>query len=301
MTTAALLRSRAEREADAFPGLMASADHLASAVLLGMHGRRRAGMGDEFWQHRPAMPGDTARQIDWRRSARSDAQFVQEKEWQAAQSVLIWVDRARSMDFASDARLPAKGARARLLGLAAAILLNRGGERVALAEPGAHPRHGEAQLHRIARSLAAREDALEDGIEGVREYGLPDTAGLPAHARGLFLSDFLGDLDALEAALGAAADRGIRGAMVQILDPQEEAFPFQGRTVFESMGRSLRHETLKAGDLRDRYLDRLAARKAALQALAQDTGWQFHCHHTDQPASAALLWIFGALEHRRGC
>ncbi len=293
MTDAALLRSRAESEAEALPGLMASAEHLASAVHLGVHGRRRAGMGDEFWQHRPAMPGDTARQIDWRRSARSDAQFVQEKEWQAAQSVLIWVDRARAMGFASDAGLPTKGARARLLGLAAAILLNRGGERVALAAPGAHPRHGQAQLHRIARALVAPDS--DD------EYGLPDTAGLPGHARGLFLSDFLGDMAGFEAALGAAADRGIRGALVQILDPQEEAFPFRGRTVFESMGRALRHETLKAADLRDRYLDRLAARKAALRALARDTGWQFHCHHTDQPASAALLWIFGALEHRRGC
>ncbi len=293
MNDSALLRSAAEAEAEALPGLMAGAEHLASAVLLGLHGRRRAGMGDEFWQHRPAMPGDTARQIDWRRSARSDAQFVQEKEWQAAQSVLVWVDRARSMGFSSGDTFPTKEERSRLLALATAILLNRAGERFALAGPGAHPRHGEGQLLAMARALVRDVDAEE------HEYGVPDTTGLPSHARALYLSDFFGDMAVVTAALGAAADRGIRGALVQVIDPQEEAFPFDGRTIFESMGRSVRHETLEASDLRDRYLERLAERKQTLTTLAQQTGWQFYCHHTSDPAAGALLWIYGALEHGR--
>lgn len=93
-----------------------------------------------------------------------------------------------------------------------------------------------------------------------------------------------------------AADKGVKGAILQVLDPQEEAFPFDGRTIFESMGGGLRHETLKAGDLRNRYLDRLAARKAALADLARITGWQYHCHHTDASATSALLWLYGAME-----
>ena len=70
-------------------------------MLLGEHGRRRPGLGEEFWQYRPAMASDEARLIDWRRSARSDTHFIREKEWQAAQTVSVWVDGARSMDFAS--------------------------------------------------------------------------------------------------------------------------------------------------------------------------------------------------------
>jgi uncharacterized protein (DUF58 family) len=110
------------------------------------------------------------------------------------------------------------------------------------------------------------------------------------------VSDFLGDLGPVEAALGLASDRGVRGALLQVLDPQEEAFPFDGRTIFESMSGSLRHETLKAGDLRQRYLDRMAARKDRLAHLARMSGWQFHTHHTGGPAASALLWTFGALE-----
>jgi uncharacterized protein (DUF58 family) len=287
----AALRSRAEDLAAALPPLMAEAEHLAATVLLGAHGRRRSGMGDEFWQYRPAMPGDEARAIDWRRSARSDAHFVREKEWQAAQSVLLWIDEALSMDFASDKNLPSKAARARLLALAMAILLIRGGERVALAALGTPPRSGELQLLLIAQRLSQPDDRPD--------YGAPDVRGMLAHSRALFVSDFMGDLAPLTAQLTKAADRGVKGVMLQVLDPQEEAFPFDGRTIFESMGRSISHETLKAGDLRDRYLTRLAERKDALQTLARRTGWQYHCQHTSDPAQSALLWTYSALERRR--
>ncbi|NCO20947.1 MAG: DUF58 domain-containing protein [Rhodobacterales bacterium] len=289
MSIAADLRANAEVVAAPLPALLADAQHLAQSVLLGAHGRRRAGMGDEFWQYRPALPGDEARMIDWRRSGRSDAHFVQEKEWQAAQSVLLWVDGARSMDFASDKALPTKAARARLLAMAVAILLVRGGERVGLSGVGLPPRSGPVQLLRLAVALSDVSEAPE--------YGAPETRGMLPRSRALFVSDFLGDPAPVTAALTKAADRGVKGAILHVLDPQEEAFPFDGRTIFESMGGSVRHETLKAGDLRDRYLHRLAERKALLSDLARATGWQYHCHHTGQSAASALLWLFGALEH----
>ncbi|NNK65184.1 MAG: DUF58 domain-containing protein [Rhodobacteraceae bacterium] len=281
------LRSRAEDLAAPLPPLMAAADHLASTVLLGEHGRRRAGMGDEFWQYRPAQPGDEARMVDWRRSGRSDVHFVREKEWQAAQSVAIWADPGQSMRFSSNSNLPTKLLAARVLALATAVLLIRGGERVGLADMSLPPRSGELQLLRLAEILGNPGEAAD--------YGAPEIKGLPAHARALFLSDFLGDLAPVTNALTRAADRGVEGAIVQILDPQEEAFPFEGRTIFDSVGGTLSHETRKARDLRDRYLDRLAERKAELADLARVTGWQYDCHHTDRSASAALMWIYQAL------
>ncbi|SMY06191.1 DUF58 domain-containing protein [Flavimaricola marinus] len=281
------LRSNAEALASPLPPLLAEAEHLASTVLVGDHGRRRAGLGDTFWQYRPAQDHDEVRSIDWRRSARSDDTFVQDKEWQIAQSVSLWVDQSASMSFTSSKELPSKAHRARTLALASAILLLRGGERVGL--PGLPPRRGSAHVDRMAQ-LLSEDDAAD--------YGAPDAREMAAHSRALFISDFLGDIDATEAALTAAADKGVQGAMLQVLDPTEEAFPFDGRTIFESMSGSLRHETLKAGDLKQRYLDRLAERKDRLSQLARLTGWQFHSHHTGDSAASALMWIFGALERR---
>jgi uncharacterized protein (DUF58 family) len=288
VSLAADLRLGAEELAGPLPPLLAAAEQLASTVLLGDHGRRRPGLGDEFWQYRPAMPGDEARMIDWRRSARSDAHFVREKEWQAAQSVLLWCDGAQSMEFASSPEVQTKSLTARTLALALAILLNRGGERVGLADNALPPRTGELQLLRLADALSGGDDT--------DDYGTPQIRGVPRHARAAFFSDFLGDLDPVELALTKAADRDVKGALIQILDPQEEAFPFDGRTIFESVGGTQRHETRRARDLRDRYIDRLTERKARLLDLCRLTGWQYHCHHTDRPAQSALLWLFQALE-----
>jgi uncharacterized protein (DUF58 family) len=290
MTDAPLtLRSASETLAAAFPPLLAEAEYLATTVMIGDHGRRRAGVGDTFWQYRPAQNHDEIRSIDWRRSARSDSQFVQDKEWQIAQSILMWVDQSASMSFTSLNDGTTKGTRARTLALASAILLLRGGERVGLTGNVLPPRRGEVQVAQMAALLS--QDHADD-------FGTPDATGMVAHSRALFVSDFMGDLTGLETAMAKAADRDVRGALVQILDPSEEAFPFDGRTIFESMSGTMRHETLKAHDLRSRYLDRLAQRKDHLASLARAAGWQYNIHHTDTPAASALLWIYTALERR---
>ncbi len=285
------LRPRAEGLAQALPPLLVQAEHLASTVMLGAHGRRRAGMGDEFWQYRPLAEGDEAHQIDWRRSGRSDQHYIRQKEWQAAQSVMLWVDGSRSMDFSGDATRPPKSDRARLLALALAVLMVRAGERVGLSNLGTPPRAGQFELLRLTEALSGD---LSD-----EDYGTPEIGGLPAHARAVFLSDFLGEIAPVERALFEAADRGVRGALVQILDPLEQAFPFDGRTIFESMGGTVEYETLKAGDLRARYLERLAERRDRLEQLARLTGWLYLGHHTAESAQAALLWLYAALERNR--
>ena len=290
MTQELSLRARAETLGQSLPPLLAAAEHLSATVILGEHGRRRAGMGDEFWQYRPAHAGDSARMIDWRRSARADAHFVREREWQAAQSVTLWVDTAQSMRFSGDRSRAPKADRARLLALALAILLLRSGERVGLSGDSLPPRPGRAQIDRLALALAG---------DGEADYGVPVALGMAANGRAVFFSDFLGDLDGVETAMAHAIDKGVRGALVQVLDPAEESFPFDGRTIFESMGGTLRHETLRARDLKTRYLARLGERKDRLATLGRASGWHVLTHHTGDPAQAALLWLYRALERGR--
>ncbi|MEO9649594.1 MAG: DUF58 domain-containing protein [Roseobacter sp.] len=269
------------------PPLLARAENLAGAVLLGDHGRRRAGMGDNFWQYRPAQPGDSRRLVDHRRSAMGDTEFVREREWQIAQSVMLWVDRGASMRFSSSSELPQKADRARLLGLAIAILLVRGGERVGLTGTTLPPRRGNTQILRLAEMFSVDEQ---------QDYAPPEHKAMIPSARAVFISDFMGDVAEVKLALTKAADRGVRGALLHVLDPSEETFPFKGRTVFESVGGTISHETLKASDLRDRYLERLAARKSELQSLCSLTGWHYGQHHTNTSAQTALLWLYSALD-----
>lgn len=284
------LRHRAEIAAGSLPPLLVQAEQLAGSVLLGEHGRRRAGMGDDFWQYRVAQPGDSRNMIDHRRSARGDQQFIREREWQIAQTVHVWVDQGGSMRFTSKPNLPQKIDRARKLALAASILMLRGGERVGLTGTSLPPRSGNMQILRMAEAFSLNDDT---------DYAPPEHHAMIPHARGLFISDFLGPFDELQLALGKASDRGLRGVLLQVLDPSEEAFPFSGRTLFESVGGGLRHETLKASALRERYLARLAERRDGLETLCRATGWQIGLHHTGDSAQAALLWLYHALERTR--
>lgn len=281
------LRGGAEALAANLPPLLAEARHLAATVEVGLHGRRRAGQGDEFWQYRQAQPGDEARRVDWRRSARSDQTFLREQEWQAAQSVQIWVDGAASMDYASAPEWPAKGDRARLLALALSILLERAGERFGLTDGVIAPRTGRAQLARVAEALAQAADA--------RCGAPPEASHLMPGARALFLTDGLGDPKALTAAILGAADRGVKGAILQVLDPAEAEFPFAGSAIFESMIPGLWHQTRDAAGLRQDYLARLGARRAQLEDMTHGTGWVYSMHRTDHSAASALLWIYQAI------
>jgi uncharacterized protein (DUF58 family) len=283
------LRRDAERISGTLPPLLVEAERLASGLVTGVHGRRRSGTGETFWQYRAAHAGDPHSLIDWRRSARSDRLYVREMEWEAAETVLVWCDRSQSMDFKSDLAPRSKADRAALLTLALGVLLSRGAERFGLVGTTAEqPRTGERQLMRWAGILGSAPQSAPD-------FGAPPPIALPRVGRAVFLSDFMGPRDAVFPTVLAAAGQGISGVYLQILDPVEEEFPFAGRTRFESVGRQVRHETDQAASLRDAYLHRLAERRDDLARVARRSGWQLILHRTDESPRKPLLQLYSAL------
>src|ERR1700685_4809965 len=97
--------------AASMPRLILEARRVAATVIHGLHARRRAGPGENFWQYRRSVSGEPARAVDWRRSARDDHLYVREQEWEAAHTVWIWPDRSASMSFKSALALDGKLAR----------------------------------------------------------------------------------------------------------------------------------------------------------------------------------------------
>lgn len=277
------LRRDAEKISGALPPLLVEAERLIQALAIGVHGRRRSGNGETFWQYRQAEPGDSQTDIDWRRSAGSDQLFIRETEWEVAESVLLWCDRARSMDFKSEKLDWTKSDRARLLAMATAVLLQRGGERYGLLGTEAErPRAGETQLMRVAALLSVLQSNAPD-------FGAPPKGIMPKAGKAVFFSDFMGPRDAVFPALLHAAGQGTGGVFVMILDPIEEEFPFYGRTRFESLGKSIRHETDEAHGLRTAYLERLQERRDDLSAVARRAGWHVLFHRTDESPRLPLV------------
>nr|WP_154337502.1 DUF58 domain-containing protein [Paracoccus sp. S-4012] len=267
--------------------MILAAERLSATVRPGAHGLRRPGPGEEFWQYRPAAATDDARAVDWRRSARSDLTFVRDRERVSPRAAHLWVSAGAGMDWRGRADRPTKADRARLLALALGLLLLRGGERVGVL---GHPATaGRTQAERIARDLAALPADAADA-------DAPPTAPVRGGETLILISDFMGDPAPVEDTLARAAGAGATGALLQVLDPDEEGFPYAGAVLFRSASGRLSHDTRDAGGLRDAYLDRLAARRARLDAVAQAAGFRFGIHLTASPPAEALLWLAAALE-----
>ena len=283
---AAGLRAGAEAASAHLPGLILSAERLAAMVAPGAHGLRRAGPGEDFWQYRPASAGDAARSIDWRRSARSDSQFVRDREAQTAQAVALWVSAGQGMDWRGAEDRPTKGARAQLLALALAMVLLRGGEKVGLL--GQPARAGRAQADRLAEAMAAAVLAPGDG-------DAPGPEAIRPNQRLVILSDFLTDPAWVDDLLARAGALGLTGVLMQVLDPDEEEFPYAGAVLFRSASGALRHDSRDAAGLRAAYRQRLAERRDWLAGQARRAGWHFGHHRTDHSPAVALGWLYQVL------
>jgi uncharacterized protein (DUF58 family) len=283
-----------EREAASLagplPALLVEAERVASTIAQGVHGRRRVGTGETFWQFRRYQSGDDASQIDWRQSAKSDAVYIRDNEWDAAESVWLWADRSASMAYRSPFASVPKEARARVIALALASLLVRGGERIALLSRPEPPATGRAALRRLSAALLAPEPGAPS---------LPQPRPLPRDAMVVMLSDFLSPLDALGSAFEHFALRGVKGHLLQILDPAEEDLPFRGRTRFAGVEEPHTLTVGRAEDLREGYQAALSAHRAGLADLARRFGWSFATHRTDRPPQTALLALYAALAGNR--
>ncbi len=270
---------------------MVEAEHVATTVAQGVHGRRRVGLGETFWQFRRYETGDSPQSIDWRQSAKSDRVFVREMEWEAAQSVWIWRDTSASMAWASTQDLPEKRRRADILALALAVLLIRGGEFVTFLGSDLRPSNGKTTLERLAKVIDRGERS---------DSGLPPALPLPRFAQVVMIGDFLSPLKEIEDVARSYAARGVKGHLLQVLDPAEELLPYDGRTRFEGLEGEDSWLLSKVEAVRTPYRNRFKAQCEGLESIARRLDWGYSAHRTDRAPNAALLALYLAMTQDRG-
>jgi len=279
---------RAEALGARLPPLLVAAERVAATVAQGVHGRRRVGQGDSFWQFRPFVQGDAATRIDWRQSAKSDRAFVRETEWEAAQTVVLWRDASASMRWHSRLAPADKRDRAELLALALAALLLRGGERVALLG-GARAISSRAGLDGWAETLA---------LETADGPGLPPRGPVPRHAKIVLIGDFLAPLDQVQAVVAGYAAIPVSLHLLQVLDPAEESLPYSGRVRFHGLEHEADTLVPRVESVREAYALRLHQHQQGLGAIAAAAGSSFATHRTDRAPETALLGLYTALGMR---
>jgi uncharacterized protein (DUF58 family) len=272
--------SRAQARAALLPDCMVEARRLANTVIAGWHGRRKRGVGENFWQFRPYVDGESLSRIDWRRSARDDHTYVRDREWEAAHTVWVWADLSPSMMYRSTLSPVSKESRALVLMLALAEILARSGERIGC--PGVmEPVAARNAAERLATALLHAEPT----------GGLPDTNMIRGSSDIIIIGDFLDPAESVMERLAPLARRGLRGHVIEVADPAEETFPYAGRTEFTDPESGRKITAGRAETLRDDYTRAYRARRDTLAEGLRRLGWSFVTHRTDRPASEALVAV----------
>jgi uncharacterized protein (DUF58 family) len=265
--------------AAAMPRLILEARKIAATVIHGLHGRRRAGSGENFWQFRRFVSGEEARRIDWRRSARDDHLYVREREWEAAHTIWVWPDRSPSMKFSSRLANETKLDRGLTIGFALAEILVDAGERVGV--PGLmRPTGSRAVIDRMAESM------IHDYTE---RASLPQGFAPAALSEIVVLSDLWSPIEQIRSMLAQLSSNGSQGHLVQIVDPAEETFPYSGRVEFWEPEGAGEITAGRAENWRPDYEARLQRHRAEIRTEASRLGWSFTIHRTDRPANELLL------------
>ena len=281
------LTSEAARLSEVLPHLVVEARNVAAQMQLGIHGRRRAGPGEEFWEFRPFVAGESTSRIDWRRSARDDRLYVREREWESASVHWLWIDFSASMHFASRLADRPKRDRAVLIGLALADLLVHAGERVGI--PGrTAPMASRNIIMRLAEAMLRKDAAQPDPMTS---GALPDFLPVRRQDHLVLIGDFIMPTAEFAEKIARIAHRGVKGTIVLIRDPAEEEFPFSGELEFEGLESS---ETWRVGEALEvavRYRDRIAAINEELRRIAVRHGFAFVKHVTHRPAVETLLTL----------
>jgi uncharacterized protein (DUF58 family) len=268
--------ARARQRAALIPDLLIDAKKLAATTINGWHGRRRRGIGENFWQFRPYVEGEAVNRIDWRRSARDDHTYIRDREWEAAHTVWLWADPSASMLFKSKGASVSKESRATVLMLAMAELLSRSGERIAW--PGvAAPFSARSGAETLSLRLATGQGSSEPDLSPVKRF-----------SEIIVASDFLDSVEETISRFQPLADRGIKGHFLEICDPAEETFPYAGRVEFIDPESGERLKLGRAETFAEDYRDLFQARRGELRSWAARFGWSHTLHHTDKPATEPL-------------
>ncbi len=277
----------ARRLGAALPPLVVAAERIAATVMMGAHGLRRAGAGEDFWAYRSYSFGDSAQRIDWRKSARSDEIFIRDNEWDVANTLWLWVNRGPRMEFKSHLAEQTKANHAQTLGLAMAALALRAHERVGMLGSGKRASAGPHMLSSLAATLQAGNDGA-----------VPSPGRIQRRSVVLLVSDFLEEPDLIRKALNRLSENGMNGILVQITDPAEESLPYEGRIEFHALDLPMRWRARKTQDLREDYAKAFMEQREAVKDIAQRSGFGFVIHRTDKPLTQTVLTLHQRLGTR---
>ena len=267
---------------------------IVQGALSGLHRASLHGSSVEFAQHKEYSPGDELRHVDWKAYAKVDRYYVKQYEQESQLTIYLLLDASASMAFAGGgiAKLEYAG-----LSLAAmAYLAIQQQDKVGLLASGdptietiVPPRARSTHLHDL---LAVLDTVMTKGGTGDESpaAALRRIAELTRRRRSLIIlaSDLFDTSDETLAMLAQLRAQRHDVSVLQILDPHETTFPYDGLTQFESLETTNKMLVNPVAIKRD-YLARMDAFLAKCRTTLAGAGVDYHFATTDKPLETTLL------------
>ena len=283
------MRLKAEELSNKIPSLYVKADRIANTIWEGMHNRNKDGLGDNFWQFRKYEYGDPAHLIDWKKTAKSNETFIQEKELQTLQNFVIWRDTSKSMNFRSSESIDTKLYRANLFTLALTIILSKSGENIVLNGLKSELLKGGDAVNFVSNQIN------EKVIDSYKSS--PNINEIKNNSDVILIGDFLNNINETEKTIKELSNRGINGIIIQILDPAERFFPYKGRINFNGLEGEKNILIGKAESVRNDYKKAIKIHIEKLEKLITSYSWKYILDNSDQDASISLQNICNTLTY----
>ena len=281
------MRLKAEELSNQIPSLYIKADRIANTIWEGIHNRNKDGVGDNFWQFRKYEYGDPAHLIDWKKTAKSNETFIQEKELQTLQNFVIWRDTSKSMNFRSTETIDTKLYRANLFTLALTIILSKSGENIILNGLKSKILKGSNAVNFVSNQI---NEKIIDSYKSS-----PNTNEIKNNSHVILIGDFLNNINETIKTIKELSNRGINGIIIQILDPAERFFPYKGRINFNGLEGEQNILIGKAESVRNDYKKAIKMHIEKLEKLATSYSWKYFLDTSDQEASISLRQICNTL------
>jgi uncharacterized protein (DUF58 family) len=267
---------------------------VVDGFLTGLHRSPYLGFSIDFAEHRPYMPGDDIRRIDWRLFARSDRYYIKLFEADTNANFVALLDVSASMSYGSHSLT--KLDYARYLAACLTFFSSQQRDRVGLVTfdheivqyVPPSMKHLDTVLHVLDRAEAGRPGSLAQPLLQITEL-------LRRKGILLVISDLYEEPDKVLAAIGPLRARGHDVIVFHVMDPTELEFPFENPSGFEDL-ETREQIPVVPERLREEYRRMVAAHLEALKSKFSSNRIDYTLLDTSKPLDLALFQYLLARE-----
>ncbi len=275
-----------EKSIEGMNELIAKSQKTANSVISGLHKKKKAGIGENFWQYREYNIHDRPQDIDWRYSARSDNVYIKQKELQSTQNIYFWCDMSPSMKFSSKGEMR-KDERAAIFALSLSLLLTNSGEMVALLGEDIKAGRTREKIEKMAQILYDKIKSNDfTDIHSLNNFKVPANSTL------VLISDFFDDIGKLSDEFKALSRIYKSCFVIQIIDEAEIEFPFKGRVMFHNPEGVEIEKVERAEEIKEEYQKRIRKHCSDLENLCKNLRWDYYLYDGKKDIKKCLSEIY---------